>query len=305
MAVPAHLHALRDFVPDLAVLAFAIVRLVLEGGEVRAEGAGGASGGGVLEIGLDHAGADAHGIAALGRRQADEVVPGDEARVETLVEEGGDGELGLGALDAGEVLEGGQLDEDEGHALDDAEDGGRGLGLADDGVCGQAAEVRGEDVAEALRVQADVVRNGGVDEAGLRLGDGDGAGLGDEGVNAGGEEGHGGADGRVAGEGDLGVGQEDVDVALGGAGRVAVLVHEDGLAQVELARDGLLLLLRRVGRRTVGDGDDGEGVALKALGGEDVEGDEGEVLRHRGRRLAKIVTFFCNNTTQQKKKKKI
>lgn len=90
------------------------------------------------------------------------------------------------------------------------------------------------------------------------------------------EEGNGGADGGVAGEGDLVGGEEDVDLAGVVCLRVGDVVDEDGLGEVELAGDDLLLFLGGFGD-VGGDGDDGEGVAAEAGAGEDVEGDEGEL----------------------------
>lgn len=85
------------------------------------------------------------------------------------------------------------------------------------------------------------------------------------------------ADGGVAGEGEFFVCGEDVDFADGGGGGVRG-VDEDGFREVEFTSDGLFLGLCDgvVGREE----DHAQRVAGVGGGGEDVEGEEAEGLRH-------------------------
>lgn len=268
VALPAHFHALRQLIPAPARLLPAA-----RGAEVAAQRRRRRARRGVLAQGVNHAGAQRHDLGAVvvGAATGPHIIEAAaEARPPPVIQQlrHGAREARLGGLrEDGERR---QLNEDEAHAADDAVHGGVELGGPHGGHVGEALEVRRRgEVAEALGVQVHVVRDGGAGAAtAAGAGDGDGAGLGDEGVDAGAEERHGGANGGVPGKGNLGVGDKDVDVAdAAGAGG---LVDEDGLGQVELARDGLLLGLR--GRRGDGDGDgdDGEGVAAVRRVGEDV-----------------------------------
>ena len=78
------------------------------------------------------------------------------------------------------------------------------------------------------------------------------------------------AHGGVTGKRDLAVREEDADA--GGVGRVGGRHHEDGLRQVELARDGLHLQRRQA----IGVQHHRQRVAGEAAVGEDVQGVERE-----------------------------
>ncbi|KAI9151673.1 negative regulator of transcription subunit 1 [Paramyrothecium foliicola] len=181
-------------------------------------------------------------------------------------------------------VQGGQLYEDEVHALDDAEDGRIKFGLADLGHGGEVGGGEALDVAQAPGVEVDIVRNVRPDSIRAGFDDGDWSGLCDEGVDALGKERDGRANGWVPRKGELCGGDEDVDLALLVDVMIGDIVDEDGLGEVELAGNGLLLLLGGLWPAG-GDGDDGEGVAAEARPGEDVECHKGELHGMHPKRL--------------------
>lgn len=275
-ALPAHLHALGEFVPPYWGCLF----ILSVDAQVGSQAARSRSSGRILQVMGHHASAQLdHRDAVFGGRgaRANIVEAADEALLPVGVEEVVGLELHAADVDGGEQLQRRQLDGDKGHALDEAEDGRRELQLADGLI---ALEVDGGLEAgilgEADGVQVDVVRHGNGHRVRAGLGDGDGAGLCDDLGDALGQQRDGAADGRVAGEGDLGGGEEDVDLARGVCGGVGDVVDEDCLGEVEFAGNGLFLVLGWFGARC-GDGDDGEGVAAEAGAGEDVEGYVGKL----------------------------
>lgn len=280
-ALLAHLDALGEVVPSCGCC----LLVTALGTKIGGQTARGGAGGGIFEAVGHHARAQLNDGNAIGSggAGADVVEAADEAGLPVLVEEALGVELAATGGDVGEQLQRRQLDEGKGDALDEAEDGGGELQLANSVV---GLQLDGGDAGvggEGGGVQVDVVRDGGRGRIVAGAGDGDAAGLCDElgdGVGGAPEQGDGGADGGVAGEGDLGVGEEDVDLAGVVCFWVGDVVDEDGLGEVELAGDDLLLVLGGLGGAG-GDGDDGEGVAAEAGAGEDVEGDEGEL--HCGR----------------------
>lgn len=289
IAFPAHLNTLGDLILDGAIPLVTRVE-----SQVGPQGAGGAASGGIFKGACHHARAEDDLAGAL--VEDDIVEAADEAVREPGVDEPILGELGGAEGDLGEELEAGEGHEDEGQAVDKAEDGGAQLGLANLGHGGQVAGGEGGEAPECGLVEVDVVRDGCLDGAEGRLGEGDGAGLCDQGGDAPGQQRDGGADGWVAGKGHLLVGQEDLNVpplpAVAAAGALVIptgvfLVDEDGLAQVELTGDGLLLLGGGFGKGALRDCDDSEGVPLEALPGEDVKRDEWEFQAHRAGAVAR------------------
>lgn len=170
----------------------------------------------------------------------------------------------------------GEIDKSERHAFNDTEEWSIELKAADGRVRIQLTRSGVGQVGDGSTVLADIVRNGCLDMTRCRLDKGDWAGLCNEGINTLGAEEDGGADSGMPRKRELGVGYEDVDDALLVRFGIGDIVDKDGLGKVEFAGDGLFLVLGRRGN-TGGDCHDGEGVAAIAGGGEDVEGNEGEL----------------------------
>lgn len=118
VALTINLDSLRDLIPNCPIR----LHIPRGKGKVRRESAGRAPGSGILEALLDHARADGHGAGRLA--DAHEVVAPEESPPPAWVESLVHGERGGAAGHLGEKLDGGELDENEGHSVDDAENGG-------------------------------------------------------------------------------------------------------------------------------------------------------------------------------------
>lgn len=98
----------------------------------------------------------------------------------------------------------------------------------------------------------------------------------------------------MTGKWELVGGGKDVDAPM----RACSGVNEHGLGEVELACDGLLLVLGYGGgggggsSRRVREKDHGKGVPGVGSGGEDIEGDEVEVVHHDGQVLPMVPCVF-------------
>lgn len=225
----------------------------------------------------DHPRAQRHdelAILILAGPSFDVVVSPKDAVLPAFIQELVDGELRAAMLDLSEELQRGQLDKDVAHAVDDAKDGGAKLEVPDLRVGRQL--VRGKrEVADMFGVQVHAMRDTRLCDLGPYLLQRNRPCFGDECIHALIEQRHSGSHGRVTCEGDLGEGQEDVDIAPLVSRWVSDVVDEDSLREVELAGDGLFLLVRGFGARG-GNSDDGEGIAAEARLREDVDGGEGK-----------------------------
>uniref|UniRef100_A0A8H7NFM4 Uncharacterized protein n=1 Tax=Bionectria ochroleuca TaxID=29856 RepID=A0A8H7NFM4_BIOOC len=132
VAFPAHLNALGDLILDGAIPLVTRVE-----SQVGPQGAGGAASGGIFKGARHHTRAEDD--LARAPVEDDIVEAADEAVREPGVDEPVLGELGGAQGDLGEELEAGEGHEDEGQAVDEAEDGGAQLGLANLGHGGQVA----------------------------------------------------------------------------------------------------------------------------------------------------------------------
>lgn len=169
---------------------------------------------------------------------------------------------------SGEKIESIEFDKRKGHPLDNAKEGRLLLSRAKIFIRGEMQNTK------PTLMQVHIVRDASPHDSRAHLRQGNRTSLGDEHINALIKKRDGGANGRVPRKGDFTVGEEDVDLAGAVDIMIGYVVDKDRLGEVELAGDGLLLLLGWRCGEVGWDSHYGERVAFVAGGGEDIEGDE-------------------------------